>query len=73
MLTVEIDADLAPLLVDYAAYLEEMKQLANSAPNGTVLAACESAVIQRGRDHQRRALTQALQSRIDEMEKKTRR
>ena len=71
--TLEIDADLAPLLLQYAAYLDEMKHLAKTAPEGTVLSVCEQAVVDRGRDHQRRALTQALQARIDDAEKKGRR
>jgi hypothetical protein len=73
IVTVEMDADLAPLLLEYAAYLDEMKHLAKTAPDGAVLAVCEQAVIQRGREHQRRALTQALQARIDDAEKKGRR
>lgn len=72
-ITVEIDSDLAPLLLDYAAYLDEMKHLAKTAPYGTVLAACERAVVEQGREHQRRALAQAVQARIDDSEKKGRR
>ena len=70
--TIEIDADFAPLLVDYAAYLGEMKHLAKTAPFGAVLASCEQAVVEQGREHQRRALAQALQARIDDAEKKGR-
>lgn len=69
----EIDSDLEPLLCDYAAFLDEMKHLAKTAPDGTVLAACEQAVVERGREHQRRALEQAVQARIDDAEKKGRR
>lgn len=69
----EIDSDLEPLLRDYAAFLDEMKHLAKTAPDGTVLAACEQAVVERGREHQRRALEQAVQARIDDAEKKGRR
>lgn len=72
-LTLEIDADLEPLLRDYAHLLEEMKDLAATAPDGTVLETCEEAVIQRGREAQRRLLQHAVQSRIDDAEKKGRR
>jgi hypothetical protein len=69
---VEIDSDLVPLLLDYAAYLDEMKHLAKTAPHGSVLAVCEQAVVERGREHQRRALQKAVQARIDDAEKKGR-
>jgi hypothetical protein len=72
-ITLEIDADLAPLLLDYASYLDEMKDLAKRAPPGTVLSACEQAVVEQGREHQRRILEQAVQARIDDGEKKGRR
>jgi hypothetical protein len=72
-ITLEVDDDFEPLLRDYAAFLEEMKQLAKTAPDGTVLAACEQAVVDQGREHQRRVLTQAVQARIDDAEKKGRR
>ena len=50
-----------------------MKYLARTAPEGTVLAACEQAVVERGREHQRRILEQAVQARVDDAEKKGRR
>jgi hypothetical protein len=71
--TLEIDADLEPLLRDYAAFLDEMKHLGMTAADGSVLAVCERAVVERGREHQRRALEQAVQARIDDAEKKGRR
>ena len=72
-ITLEIDSDLEPLLRDYATFLDEMKHLAKTAPDGTVLATCEEAVVQRGREQQRRILQQAVQARVDDSEKKTRR
>lgn len=72
-ITLEIDSDLEPLLRDYAAFLDEMKHLAKTAPDGTVLAACEQAVVERGREHQRRVLEQAVQARVDDAQKKGRR
>ena len=72
-ITLEIDSDLEPLLRDYASFLDEMKHLARTAPDGTVLAACEQAVVERGREHQRRILEQAVQARVEDAEKKGRR
>jgi hypothetical protein len=72
-ITLEIDAAYEPLLRDYAAFLDEMIDLAATAPDGTVLATCEQAVVQRGREHQRHVLQQAVQARVDDAEKKGRR
>lgn len=72
-ITLEIDSDLEPLLRDYASFLDEMKHLAKTAPDGTVLAACEQAVVERGREQQRRVLEQAVQARVDDAQKKGRR
>lgn len=69
-ITLEIDTEHEDLLRQYAGFLEEMKDLAASAPDGTVLDACEEAVIEKGREHQRRVLQQAVQSRLDAAEKK---
>jgi hypothetical protein len=73
MITLEIDAEHEDLLRQYAGFLEEMKALAATAPEGAVFAACEDAVIEKGREHQRRLLQQAVQSRLDAVEKKGRR
>jgi hypothetical protein len=72
-ITLEIDSEHEDLLRRYAGFLGEMKDLAATAPDGSVLAACEEAVIEKGREHQRRALQQAVQSRLDAVEKKGRR
>ena len=72
-ITLEIDPDHEDLLRQYAGFLEEMKDLAATTPDGSVLEACEEAVIDRGREHQRRVLQQAVQSRLDAAEKKGRR
>jgi hypothetical protein len=72
-ITIEIDADQEDLLRQYASFLEEMKDLAITAPDGSVLDACEEAVIEKGREHQRRALQKAVQNRLDAAEKKGRR
>jgi hypothetical protein len=72
-ITLEIDVEHEDLLRQYAGFLEEMKDLAATAPEGAVFAACENAVIDKGREHQRRLLQQAVQSRLDAVEKKGRR
>lgn len=69
-ITLEIDAEHEDLLRQYAAFLEEMTDLAANAPDGSVFDVCEDAVIEKGREHQRRALRQAVQSRLDAAEKK---
>jgi hypothetical protein len=71
--TLEIDTEYEDLLRQYASFLEEMNDLAATAPDGSVLEACEEAVIERGREHQRRVLQRAVQARIDAAEKKGRR
>jgi len=73
VITLEIDAAHEDLLRQYAGFLDEMNDLAATAPEGSVLAACEDAVIAKGREHQRRLLEQAVQSRVDAAEKKGRR
>jgi hypothetical protein len=72
-ITLEIDPTDESLLRDYAAFLGEMRHLAKTAPHGAVLAVCEQAVVERGREHQRRVLQQAVQARVDDGEKKLRR
>jgi hypothetical protein len=72
-ITLEIDADHENLLRRYADFLEEMRELAAVAPDGSVLEVCEEAVINRGREQQRRVLERAVQARTDAAEKKGRR
>jgi hypothetical protein len=73
--TIELDLDPAheSLIREYAAFLEEMKHLAATAPHGSVLVECERAVVVHGREQQRRVLEQAVRARIDDAEKKGRR
>jgi hypothetical protein len=72
-ITREIDTEHEDLLRQYAGFLDEMKELAVTAPDGSVFEACEGAVIERGREHQRRLLEHAVQARLDSAEKKGRR
>jgi hypothetical protein len=71
--TLEIDPSHEDLLRQYAAFLEEMNDLAAAAPAGSVFDVCEEAVIGRGREQQRRVLERAVQARLDDAEKKGRR
>jgi hypothetical protein len=72
-ITLEIDPEHETLLRQYAGFLEEMTDLAATAPEGSVFAVCEEAVVERGREHQRRLLEHAIQTRLDAVEKKGRR
>jgi hypothetical protein len=72
-ITLEIDAEHEDLLRRYVGFLDEMKDLAATAPDGSVLEVCEDAAIERGREHQRLVLERAVQARIDAAEKKGRR
>ena len=71
-ITLEIDSDSEDLLRRYAVFLEEMSDLAASAPDGSVLEVCEDAVIERGREQQRLVLQRAAQARLDAAEKRGR-
>jgi phage terminase Nu1 subunit (DNA packaging protein) len=72
-ITLEIDGESEELLRRYAVFLEEMNDLAASAPDGSVLDTCEEAVIEKGREQQRLVLERAVQARLDAAEKKGRR
>ncbi len=73
VITLEIDAEDEGLVRGYASYVGEMKDLAATTPDGSVLEACEDAVVERGREHQRRLLEHAVQARLNAAEKKGRR
>src|ERR1017187_10392972 len=55
------------------AMMEEMEQLALTAPDGQVFDACEQAVIDKGRKLQADTLGEAVARRIEAAEKKGRR
>ena len=71
--TIEVDARHEAILRRALAMAEEMEQLALAAPDGEVFAACEDAVIHRGRDLQARMLGEAVARRIEAAEKRGRR
>ena len=70
IVSLEIDPEHEDLLRQYASFLGEIKDLAASAPDGSVLDACEDAVIENGREQQRRLLQQAVQARLAAAEEK---
>ena len=73
VITLEIDAEDEDLIRGYASFVGEMKDLAATTPDGSVLDVCEEAVIEKGREQQRRLLQRAVQDRLQDAEKKGRR
>jgi hypothetical protein len=70
-ITLEVDSpEQEALMRQFHGLLQEMQQLALSAPEGTVMDACEAAVLQRGQEVNRQVLEQAVQERIAALEKK---
>ena len=69
-ITIEIPAASETLVRQLLALHEELESLALSAPDGTVLDACERAVIQKGRELNKRILEDAVARRIETAEKK---
>jgi hypothetical protein len=67
---IEVDAKHEAILRRALAMVEEMEQLALTAPDGAVFDACEAAVIQKGRDFQQQMLGEAVARRIEAAEKK---
>jgi hypothetical protein len=71
--TIDIPADSEALVRQFLAVHEELRALALAAPAGTVLDACEAAVLDRGRELSRNILAGAVARRIETAEKKGRR
>ena len=69
----EVDARHESILRRALAMVEEMEQLALTAPDGAVFDACEEAVLHKGRDLQRHMLSDAVARRIQAAEKRGRR
>src|SRR5438445_587239 len=70
-LTIEYRDDNERLALEQAiAYVAQLRQLALTAPDGTVLAACEQRVLADGRALLRSTLAAALDSRIEAAEQK---
>jgi len=69
----EVDARHESILRRTLAMVEEMEQLALTAPDGAVFDVCEDAVLHKGRDLQRQILSDAVVRRIEAAEKRGRR
>jgi len=52
------------------AFFSQMRQVAQTAPAGTVLAACEKVALEQGQVVLRNSLAAAVQSRVDVADKK---
>lgn len=71
--TIEFDAQFEPMVRRALAMAEEMEQLALTAPDGAVFDACETAVIEKGREFNAKMLGDAVSRRLEAAEKKGRR
>ena len=70
-LTIEYRDNAERLALEQAiAYVSQLRQLAQDAPDGSVLAACEKLALTDGRALLRSTLTAALEGRIDAAEQK---
>jgi hypothetical protein len=70
-LTIEYRDDAERLALEQAiAYVAQMRALAQNAPDGTVLDACEKLTLADGRALLRSTLAAALETRIDAAEQK---
>lgn len=72
-ITIEIPADREALVRQVLALQDELDQLALTAPEGTVLDACETALLEKGRKLNTDLLAQAVTRRVEVAEKKGRR
>jgi len=70
-LTIEYRDDAERLLLEQAlAYVTQLRQVAQDAPDGSVLAACEQLALRDGRALLRSTLAAALEGRIATAEQK---
>jgi len=67
--TIEVPTHREALVRRFLALHEELEQLALDAPDGTVLDACENAVLSGGRDLCQHLLTDAVARRVQAAEK----
>jgi hypothetical protein len=70
-LTIEYQGDQERLALEQAiAFFTQMRQVAQTAPAGTVLAACEQVAVEQGRTLLRKSLAAAVQTRLDVADQK---
>jgi hypothetical protein len=72
-ITIEIPAESEALVRRLLTLQEELQTLALAAPDGTVVDACETAILQKGRELNTQILVDAVARRIEAAEKKGRR
>lgn len=72
-ITLEVTEEQEAVLRQTLARLQELEELADVAPAGSVLDVCEGAVLEYGRESQRQLLQQLVQRRVRAAEKKGRR
>lgn len=72
-ITIEIPVDSEPFVRRLLALQQELQAVALSAPDGTVLDACEAAILDKARDLPASILAHAIAHRVEEVEKKGRR
>ena len=66
-LTIEYTTEAERLALEQAvAFFSQMRQVAATAPHGTVLAACEQVALDAGRRLLRESLAAAVQARADD-------
>ena len=71
--SIEVPLDHLAIVQRLLLLAEELDHLAHSAPDGTIFAACESAVVTGGRAVQKQWLEEAVARRIETAEKRGRR
>ena len=72
-ITLEVTEEQEAVVRQTLARLQELEELADVAPAGSVLDVCEGAVLEYGRESQRQLLQQLVQRRVRAAEKKGRR
>lgn len=71
VLTIEYHDEAERLGLEQAiAFFTQMRQVARTAPDGAVLAACERVALEDGRALLRKSLAAAIRTRIDAAEQK---
>lgn len=68
--TIEVPVGFEGTVQRFVAFLQEMQDIALNSPDGHVVDHCEGIVLASGREVQQRALAEALQRRIEVVEKK---
>jgi hypothetical protein len=69
-ISIEVPANREAQVRRFLALIEDLDNLADSAADGTVLDACETAVVQKGRELSKQILAGAVARRVETAEKK---